>query len=131
MASLRILLAIAVAMDLELCQQMDHDTTFVFAPIKKDGYIHQLFGVAEGTLKVCHLMRFLFGLKQPPLRVKHSHLGLARRPRVAREQVRPVRLHLRTWTIFAMIALYVDAIPKGVQRHIVDGRVKGATWGHA
>jgi hypothetical protein len=65
MASLRLLLAIAAARDLELCQ-LDIDTAFLYAPIKEDVYIRQPLGFTDGTFKVCHLKRCLYGLKQPP-----------------------------------------------------------------
>jgi hypothetical protein len=54
-------LAIAAAMDLELCQ-LDIDTTFLFAPIKEDVY-RQPLGFSDGTMKVRHLKRCLYGLK--------------------------------------------------------------------
>jgi hypothetical protein len=65
MASLRLFLAIAAARDLELCQ-LDIDTAFLFAPIKEDVYIRQPLGFSDGTSKVCHLQRCLYGLKQSP-----------------------------------------------------------------
>jgi hypothetical protein len=65
MASLRLFLAIAAARDLELCQ-LDIDTVFLYAPIKEDVYIRQPLGFSDGTSKVCHLMRCLYKLKQPP-----------------------------------------------------------------
>jgi hypothetical protein len=66
-------------MNLELCQ-LDIDTAFLYAPIKKDVYIRQPLGFANGFAKVCHLRRCLYGLKQtPPPRVEHSRAGLAGR----------------------------------------------------
>jgi hypothetical protein len=65
MASLPLFLAIAAAHDLELCQ-LDIDTAFLYAPINKDVYIRQSLGLTDGTSKVCHLKRFLYGLKQSP-----------------------------------------------------------------
>jgi hypothetical protein len=65
MASLRLFLAIAAARDLELCQ-LDIDTAFLYAPIKEDVYIRQLLDFNDGTSKVCHLKRCLYGLKQSP-----------------------------------------------------------------
>jgi hypothetical protein len=63
MASLRLFLAIAAASDLELWQ-LDIDTAFLYAPIKEDVYIRQPLGFADGTSKVSHLKRCLYGLKQ-------------------------------------------------------------------
>jgi hypothetical protein len=65
MASLRLFLAIAAARDFELCQ-LDIDTSFLYAPIKEDVYIRQPLSFSNGTSKVCHLKRCLYGLKQSP-----------------------------------------------------------------
>jgi hypothetical protein len=65
MASRRLFLAIAAARDLELCQ-LDIDTAFLYAPNKEDVYIRQPLGFSDGTSKMCHLRRCLYGLKQPP-----------------------------------------------------------------
>jgi hypothetical protein len=65
MANLSLYLAIAAARDLELCQ-LDIDTALLYAPIKEDVYIRQPLGFANGTSKVCHLKRCLYGLKQSP-----------------------------------------------------------------
>jgi hypothetical protein len=62
MASLRLFLAIAAARDLEL-YQLDIDIAFLYAPIKEDVYIRQPLGFSDGTSKVCHLGRCLYGLK--------------------------------------------------------------------
>jgi hypothetical protein len=61
MASLRLFLAIAAARDVELCQ-LDIDTAFLYAPIEEDVYIRQPLGFSDGTSKVCHLKRCLYGL---------------------------------------------------------------------
>jgi hypothetical protein len=65
MASMRLFQTIAAARDLELCQ-LDIDTAFLHAPIKEDVYIRQPLGFNDGTSKVCHLKRWLCGLKQSP-----------------------------------------------------------------
>jgi hypothetical protein len=65
MASLRLFLAIAAARDLAPCQ-LEIDTAFLYAPIQEDVYIRQPLGFSDGTSKVCHLTRCLYGLKQPP-----------------------------------------------------------------
>jgi hypothetical protein len=62
-ASLKLFLAIFAAMDLELCQ-LDIDTAFLFALFKNDVYIRKTLGFADGSAKVCHLKRCLYGLKQ-------------------------------------------------------------------
>jgi hypothetical protein len=68
MASLRLFFAIAAARDLELCR-LDIDTAFIYAPIKEDVYIRQPLGFStrpttplDGTSKLCHLKRYLYGL---------------------------------------------------------------------
>jgi hypothetical protein len=53
MAILRLFLDIAATIDRELCQ-LDIDTAFLCAHIKKDVYIRQPLGFADGTLKVRH-----------------------------------------------------------------------------
>jgi hypothetical protein len=65
MASLRVMLAITAAMDLDLCL-MDIDTAFLYAPIKEDVFIRQPLGFSDGTSKVRHLQRCLYDLKQSP-----------------------------------------------------------------
>jgi hypothetical protein len=65
MVSLHLFLTIAAARDLELCQ-LDIDTVFLYALIKEDVYIRQPLGFSDGTSKVCHLKRYLYGLKQSP-----------------------------------------------------------------
>jgi hypothetical protein len=64
MASLRLFMAIAAARDLEMCQ---HDIdTLSLRLIKEDVYIRQPLGFSDGTSKVCHLKRCLYGLKTSP-----------------------------------------------------------------
>jgi hypothetical protein len=110
MASLRLFPAIAAARDLELCH-VDIDTAFLYAPIKEDVYIRQPLGFSDGTSKVCHLKRYLYGLKQSPrefnllLRawlVDHGWHQCVSDPCIC---------IFRTGQVFAMIALYVDDIP--------------------
>jgi hypothetical protein len=48
MACLRLFLAVAVAMDLELCE-FDIDTAFLYGPIKDDVYIRQPLGFSDDT----------------------------------------------------------------------------------
>jgi hypothetical protein len=65
MASLRMFLAYAATIDLELCQ-LDIDNAFLYAFVSDDVYIRQPFGFSDGTSRVCHLKRCLYGLKQLP-----------------------------------------------------------------
>jgi hypothetical protein len=65
MASLQLFLANFAAMDLELCQ-LDVDVAFLYARIKEGVYIRQPLGFADGSAKVCHLKRCMYGLKQSP-----------------------------------------------------------------
>jgi hypothetical protein len=63
MASLPLILAIVAALDL---YQLDIDTALLYAPITEDVYIRPPLGLSDGTNKVCHLKRCMYGLKQPP-----------------------------------------------------------------
>jgi hypothetical protein len=67
MAILRLFLAIAIAMDLDLCQ-LDIDTAFMYAPITED-LIRQLLWFSDGTSRVCHIKRCMYGLKQSPAKL--------------------------------------------------------------
>jgi hypothetical protein len=49
MASLRLFLAIAAAMDLEICR-LDIDIAFLYAPIKEDVYIRQPLGFSSSRM---------------------------------------------------------------------------------
>jgi hypothetical protein len=109
MASLRLFLAIAAARDLELCQ-LDIDTAFLYVPIKEDVFTRQPLGFTDGTSKMCHLRRCLYGLKQPPrefnvlLRawlVDHGWQQCVSDPCI---------YIFRTGHVFAMISMYVDDI---------------------
>jgi hypothetical protein len=62
MASLRLILAIAAAMDLELCHH-DIDNAFPYAPINEDLYIRQPLGFSHGTPKACHFKCCIYGMK--------------------------------------------------------------------
>jgi hypothetical protein len=109
MASLCFFLAIAVARDLELCQ-LDIDSAFLYTPSKEDVYIRQPLGFADGTSKVCHLKRCLYGLKQSPR--KFNMLIRARLVDHGWQQCvsDPCIYIFRAGHVFAMIALYVDDI---------------------
>jgi hypothetical protein len=78
MASLRLFLAIVAAMDLDICQ-LDIDTAFPYAPIREDVYIRHPLGFSDGTRKVCHLKRCMYGLQQSPPRIRHLTPGLGRK----------------------------------------------------
>jgi hypothetical protein len=64
-ASLRFFVTMSGAVDHDFFER-DIDTTFLYAPMKEDGYVKQPLGFADGTTKVCHLRRCLYGLKQSP-----------------------------------------------------------------
>jgi hypothetical protein len=110
MANFWLFLTIAAAMDLEVCQ-LDIDTPFLCAPIKEDVDIRQPLGFSDGTPKVCHLKRYPYGLKQPP----REFNMLVRNWVVANGWQQCVSdsciYTIRTGTVFAMIALYMDDIP--------------------
>jgi hypothetical protein len=109
MASLRLFLDIAAARDLELCQ-LYIDSAFLYAPIKEDVYIRQLLGFSDGTSKVCHLKRCLYGLKLSP-----RQLNMLLRAWLVDHGWQqcvsdPCIYIFRTGHVFAMIAMYVDDI---------------------
>ena len=62
--TLRIVLALAAALDLEL-NQLDVPTAFVRAPLEEEVYMEMPDGFAQPG-KVCMLNRSLYGLKQAP-----------------------------------------------------------------
>jgi hypothetical protein len=107
---LRILLAIAAAPDLELCQ-LDIDTAFLYAPIKEDVYIRQPLGFSDGTSKVCHLKRCLYGLKQSPREFNVLLRAWLVDKRWQKCISDPCIYIFRACHVFAMTALYVDDIP--------------------
>jgi hypothetical protein len=63
LASLRILLAIAAAYDLDI-DQMDVVTAFLANLLDEEIYMEQPEGFTDGTDKVCKLGRSIYGLKQ-------------------------------------------------------------------
>jgi hypothetical protein len=105
------ILFLAIARDLELCQ-FDIDTSFLYAPIKEDVYIRQPLGYSDGTFKVCHLKRCLYGLKQSP-----REFNMLLRAWLVDNGWQqcvsdPCMFYIfRTGHVFAMIAMYVDDIP--------------------
>jgi hypothetical protein len=110
MASLRVFLAIAAARELELCQ-VDINTSFRYAPIKEGVYIRQPLGFSDGTSKVYHFKRCLYGLKHPPR--KFNMLMRAWLVEYGWQQcISDQCIYMfHAGHIFAMIALYVDDIP--------------------
>jgi hypothetical protein len=110
LASLRPFLAIAAARDLELCQ-LDIHTAFLYPPIKEDVYIRQPLGITDGTSKICHLKRCLYGLKQSP-REFNMLLRAWLVDNGWQQCVSDPCIYIfRAGHVFAMIALYVDDIP--------------------
>jgi hypothetical protein len=110
MASLRHFLAIAAARDLELCQ-LDIDIAFLYGPIKEDMYIRQPLGHSDGTSKVCHVKRCLYGMNQSP-----REFNMLLRAWLVDNGWQqcvsdPCVYIFRAGHVFAMIALYVDDIP--------------------
>jgi hypothetical protein len=111
MASLRLLLAIAAAMDLDLCQ-LDIDTAFLYAPFTEDDYIRQQpFRFSNGTSMVCHLKRCMYGLKQPP-----REFNMLLRDWLVNTNWQQCFSNtciyiFRTGFVFVMIAMYVVDIP--------------------
>ena len=64
--SIRILMSIIAHEDLEACQ-IDVKTAFLNAPLKDQIYMMQPAEFDDGTGRVCHLLKSLYGLKQGPL----------------------------------------------------------------
>jgi hypothetical protein len=63
MELIRAILAIAVAKRLKI-QQMDVKGTYLNGILKETLYMHQPDGYSDGSSRVCHLIRTLYGLKQ-------------------------------------------------------------------
>lgn len=61
--SIRVVLSL-VAMYKMAVQQFDVKTAFLYGDLDKDVYMHQPYGFNDGTGKVCHLNKSLYGLKQ-------------------------------------------------------------------
>jgi len=57
------ILAIAVAKQLKI-QQMDVKGAYLNGILKETIYMHQPNGFEDGTNRICHLIRTLYGLKQ-------------------------------------------------------------------
>jgi hypothetical protein len=108
MASLRLFRAVVAATDLDLCQ-LDIDTAFLEAPIQEDVYICQPLGFSDGTRKVCHIKRCIYGLKQPPR--EFNMLLRDWLVNVGWQQCVSVHLLLPRGSVFAIIAMYVDDTP--------------------
>ena len=62
----RMLLSVAAVQDMELLQ-LDVKNAFLYGNIDADIYMQQPPGYHDGTTRVCHLLRSLYGLKQSPL----------------------------------------------------------------
>jgi hypothetical protein len=86
-------------------------STFLYAPIKKDVYIRQPLGLSDGTSKVCHLKRCLYGLKQSPREFNMVLRAWLVDHGWQQDVSYPCIYIFRTGHVFAMIALYVDDIP--------------------
>jgi hypothetical protein len=110
MRSLRVMLAISAAMDLELCL-MDVDTAFLYAPIKEDVFIRQPLGFSDGTSKVCHLQRCLYGLKLSPREFNELLRDWLISHGWTQIMSEPCIYVYRQGCIFAMICIYVDDLP--------------------
>ncbi|CAI7774876.1 unnamed protein product [Closterium sp. NIES-54] len=62
----RVLLAIAVALDLDL-MQLDVKNTFLHGVLDRDLYMEQPSYYEDGSPRVCKLVKSLYGLKQSPM----------------------------------------------------------------
>jgi hypothetical protein len=107
LACLRIFLKNTDAHDLEL-GGLDIDTTFLYAPIKRDIYIKHPLGLDDGTSKVCHLCRCMYGLKQ-----SHREFNELLRDWLAAKGWRQLKSDPCIYIceadgVFAMIALFVE-----------------------
>jgi hypothetical protein len=90
---------------------LDIDTAFLYAPIKEDVYIRQPLGFGDGTSKVCHLKRCLYGLKQSPREFKMLLRAWLVNHGWQQCVSDPCIDVSRTGPVFATIAFYVDDIP--------------------
>jgi len=61
--SVRIILSMVTKHDMEL-MQFDIKTAFLNSPIEEDIYMQQPEGYEDGSNRVCHLKRGIYGLKQ-------------------------------------------------------------------
>jgi hypothetical protein len=109
MASLRLFLAIAAARDLELCQ-LPIDTAFHYASITEDVYIRQPLGFSDGTSKVCHLKRCLYGLNQSPREFNMPFRAWLVDNGWQQYVSNPSTYIFRAGHVFVMIAVCADAI---------------------
>lgn len=67
LVAMRLFLLLVAVKDLEL-HQVDVITAFLNATMDgRDVYIHQPYGFEDGTKRVCHLLRALYGLRDSPL----------------------------------------------------------------
>ncbi|KAI5073008.1 hypothetical protein GOP47_0013114 [Adiantum capillus-veneris] len=112
MASFRILLALAVLLDLEL-HHLDVQTAFLHGDLPEEIYMEQPphFVSTEHPLYVCHLLRSLYGLKQSPrlwfqrfnkLMLSLGYTRLLSEPNIYIRHTQHSPL---------VVALYVDDIP--------------------
>jgi hypothetical protein len=67
MSSIRVVLGLVIALDLEL-EQLDVKTTFLHGNLEEEIYMEQLEGFIEKGKEnlVCRLKKSLYGLKQAP-----------------------------------------------------------------
>jgi hypothetical protein len=63
--SIRIMMALVAEFDLEFVQ-MDFEAAFLNAKVKSAVYIKQPQGMQDGTDRVCHLFKALYGLREAP-----------------------------------------------------------------
>jgi hypothetical protein len=109
LASLRVFFSIAAARDLEL-GGLDIDTAFMYAPIKEDVYIIHSLGFDDGTTNVCRLRRCMYGMKQSPREFNELLRDWLVSPCWRQLMSDPCIYIFEAGSVFAMIALYVDAI---------------------
>jgi hypothetical protein len=98
-------------MNLDMFQLDIDDTTFLYTLINDDVHTRQPLGFADGFSKLCHLKRCLYGIKQSPSEFSTLVWDWLVEQGWTPCMPDPCIYTFRTWTIFAMIALYVDNIP--------------------
>jgi hypothetical protein len=87
-ATLRAMLAYAVRGDLEL-RQVDVSTAFLYADIDRELYMQQPPGFADGSGRVCHLLKNIFGTKQGPCVWHQKLVSVLQQPGFEQEHAEP------------------------------------------
>lgn len=105
--SIRLLLAIAVRLDLQI-DQMDAVTAFLQGDLEEEIYMHQPEGYEDGSSRVCLLLRSLYGLKQSSRIWNRKLHGVLILFGLVRSRTDPCIYYLIRVGIILIVAVYVD-----------------------